>query len=192
MVYGPYPDIEALTQWFNTTIQAVPQILLFAIKDRTRITPGSPAEEKGVFTQETFAGVISYLNTVPEQLQSEIGHIVILKPFQRTHVLTNAVGLLLQHALDSPEQGGMGLRRVQWWAHHLNESSVNAAKKLGFQWEGILRFHRVLPKGRVTNPLPREDGRGGARHTASLSFCWDDWENGGREAIQKKMVLRKK
>lgn len=169
-----------------------PEVLLFAIKDRTRIVPGSPAEGKGVFSRETFAGVMALLNTVPQHLQTEIGHIVILPPFQRTHVQTNASGLLLQRCLDPPEQGGMGLRRVQWQANTYNLPSINAAKRLGFQWEGILRWHRLLPEGKgpLLNAKPRDDGLGAGRHNATLSFCWDDWENGGKESVAELMKLR--
>ena len=184
-------DIE---DFYNTAILASPQVLLFAIKDRTRIVPGTAAGAKGVFSQETFAGVMALLNTVPKHLQSEIGHIVILPAFQRTHVQTNASGLLLERCLNPPEKGGMGLRRVQWQANTYNIPSVEAAKKLGFQWEGVLRWHRLLPEGKgpLTNAKPRDDGLGAGRHNATLSFCWDDWEDGGRESVAKLMVLRKK
>lgn len=167
------------------------EVLLFAVKDKTRITPGSPAEQEGINTKETFAGVMSLLNTSADHRRSEIGHIVILKPFQRTHVLTNAAGLLLHYCLDSPEQGGLGIRRVQWIANHRNLPSVNAAKRLGFQWEGVLRWWAVLPEGKITEDKPREDDKGGARHSACLSFCWDDWVRGGRESVDSKMILLK-
>jgi hypothetical protein len=97
--------------------------------------------------------------------------------------------------LDSVVEGGLGLRRVQWQANASNVASVNAAKRLGFQWEGLIRWQQVLPMGKIGSEgagleregLPRAgwDGRewGPGRHTAMLSLCWEDWVGGGREHV---------
>jgi hypothetical protein len=72
-----------------------------------------------------------------------------LTPFpshsQRTHVLTHAAGTLMHRILDSPALGGLGLRRCQWFTTTLNNPSKNAALRLGFDFEGTIRAHRVLP-----------------------------------------------
>lgn len=57
---------------------------------------------------------------------------------------SNMVGLLLHYTLDLPERGGLGLRRMQWIADERNEPSVNAAKRLGYSFEGVARWDRVL------------------------------------------------
>lgn len=88
-------------------------------------------------------------------MMSEAGWICILPAFQRTHVNTHASGLLMHYILDSPLQGGLGLRRMQWKANSLNQPSHNAAKRLGFKEEGVLRAFVVLP----------ETGRGAARES---------------------------
>jgi RimJ/RimL family protein N-acetyltransferase len=67
---------------------------------------------------------------------------------QRTHVLTHAAGLFLHRFFDLPAQGGLGLRRVQWITTTLNQASQNAAKRLGFKEEGIVRAAKVLPVGK--------------------------------------------
>ena len=72
-------------------------------------------------------------------------------------------------------------------ANARNERSVNAAKRLGFQLEGILRWHRVLPEGKegdVAAVGEQADGKGPGRDTAMLAICWDDWGGVVREKIQ--------
>ena len=58
------------------------------------------------------------------------------------------MGLVLHRVLDSPAQGGLGLRRCQWFTNSLNVKSQAAALRLGFTHEGTLRNHRVLPLGK--------------------------------------------
>ena len=81
---------------------------------------------------------------------------------------------------------------MQWFANAANERSQTAARRLGFVFEGVLRWHRTLPTAKVsaeaekgTNEPP--DGRGGARHTALVRLCWADWAEGGRERVQTLM-----
>jgi RimJ/RimL family protein N-acetyltransferase len=108
----------------------------------------------------------------------------IIPAWQRTFVQTHASGILLKYMLSGPSEGGLNIRRMQWFANAANERSQAAAKRLGFQFEGILRWHRVLPPEKVG--AERDDGRGKARHSALLSLCWDDWQ---REAQEKLRVL---
>lgn len=125
--------------------------------------PGSdtPATEPEDYE---FAGTVSIINASADDLTAEPGWIVIFPPYQvsvqhvqfarqvltpqRTHVLTHAAGAVIHHILDSPEQGGLGLRRCQWFTTSLNLASQNAALRLGFTLEGVIRYHRVLPEGK--------------------------------------------
>lgn len=75
-----------------------PAHYVFAVIDKTR--PPSPEDEGEL------AGTISYINTSKVNLSSEIGVVIILPEYQRTHVTTNAVGLLLQYAFAPPVEGG--------------------------------------------------------------------------------------
>lgn len=149
---------------------------LFAVLDKT--APGAPA----------LAGTIGLLDTSPVNLSTEIGFVITLPAFQRTHVTSSAAGLLLRFALDE-----LRLRRVVWKANSLNVASVRTAERMGFRKEGVLRWDRVLAAGKT------EGGNGGGererdpkpgclgRDTVLLSLCWDDWEAGAREAVDAIM-----
>ncbi|KIJ62893.1 hypothetical protein HYDPIDRAFT_62566, partial [Hydnomerulius pinastri MD-312] len=83
----------------------------------------------------------------------EIGVLCILPAFQRTHVASHAVGILLKYAFALPrvtpsgetEGHGLGARRVHWYAHPDNEPSLRLAARMGLQREGTLRWSWVLP-----------------------------------------------
>ncbi|OAX31256.1 acyl-CoA N-acyltransferase, partial [Rhizopogon vinicolor AM-OR11-026] len=149
MPSGPFETEQEFNAKF---VQAIfhpdPGMVLFAIIDKTK-SP-TAADEEGAL-----AGIMSYIDTSSANLSTEIGFIVILPPFQRTHVTSNAVGLLLQYALESPSQGGLGLRRVQWKCSSVNVPSIRAAERMGFTKEGVLKWHRVYhggkDKGKVHN-----------------------------------------
>jgi RimJ/RimL family protein N-acetyltransferase len=160
--------------------------VLFAVIDKTRSGDTNPSSNP---TSANFAGIIAYINTSSVNLSTEIGFVIILPPFQRTHVTTNAVGLLLLHAFDLPPHG-LGLRRVQWKATPQNTRSVNAAQRLGFKLEGIMRWFVVFPasKARASNgggeregdPLPGTI----SSDLAMLAVCWDDWESERPRVLQ--------
>ena len=161
--------------------------MLFAVIDKT----GPPTAEDA---EGTLAGVIGYINSSVDHLLTEVGMAITLPPFQRTHVTSNAVGLMMQYALDPVEKGGLGLRRLQWQANSINAASRHVAEKMGFQFEGIMRWERVfrdavknvkasngkdVPKGANEQHLGRD--------TAMYAMCWDDWENGGRKKVEEMM-----
>lgn len=142
------------------------------------------------------AGVVGLLNTLAEHASTEIGFITIFRAFQRSHVSTHAIGLLLHYLLELPDSKsspygpGIGLRRVQWQAHADNKPSVRAAERMGFKLEGIMRWQRVLPIGKRGYDVPTERAGGDrkGRHSAVLALCWDDWElEGARELVRKQM-----
>ena len=122
---------------------------------------------------------------------------IVLNEFQRTHVASNAIGLLLQYALDPVEKNGLGLRRVQWGCASENRPSMRVAERMGFVKEGVLRWHVVhrdgVARGKVGNRkgLPKGGVEGDlGRDTVVYSLCWDDWEGGGREKVQAIMDRR--
>ncbi|KZO98213.1 acyl-CoA N-acyltransferase [Calocera viscosa TUFC12733] len=181
--FGPLLTLPAALQTYETIVRADPTTTWFAVLDKTR------PDDSGLGLEGAFAGDIGLLSASPAGSQAEIGYIMILPTFQRTHVNTHAVGLLLHYLLDTPAQGGLGLRRAQWKANERNAPSVRAAQRLGFRQEGVLRWHMVLPEGKE-GPLPREEGdgvKGPGRHTAMLSICWDDWMGGAREHVDGLM-----
>ncbi|KAG2119295.1 acyl-CoA N-acyltransferase [Suillus clintonianus] len=182
-----YPDLYDFIPWetFTDASDFVKKVIdsrvrpdgvaLYAVIDKTRTSP-SPS------SSANFAGIIGYMNTSPANLSTEIGYALILPPFQRTHVTTNAIGLLLQYALDLPPHG-LGLRRVQWMANSRNTKSIGAVQKLGFKLEAILRWDRIFvgSKASVTNGVKEREGDPcpGTIGTDSvlLALCWDDWES---------------
>jgi len=144
----------------QTRVQASPAVLVFAVLDKTK--PEAP-----------LAGLIGLLNTSANNLSTELGWLITLPAFQRTHVTNNAIGLLLTWCLDSPAQGGLGLRRVQYQSNPENAASVRKAEGFGFQFEMVQRFQRVVNKP-------------GKWDTAMYSMCWDDWQE-QREKVQAMM-----
>jgi len=184
LTYGPFLDFAELQEAFDDKFFRDPYTMMFAITDKTR-----SQDEETEGDASSFAGAIGLLNASPENSSIEIGHVLILPSFQRTHVAANAVGLLLGYCLEGPGGGGLGLRRVQWQAHASNARSIGLAQKMGFKLEGYLRWQRVLIPGKEGGE--RGDGRGRGRTDAMLSICWDDWEQEGvKEAVQKTMELR--
>jgi RimJ/RimL family protein N-acetyltransferase len=87
-------------------------------------------------------GLASYMRIEPEAGSIEVGAIMYSPRLQRTAAGTEAMYLMMKRAFDE-----LGYRRYEWRCNVLNEASVNAAKRLGFQFEGIFRQTHVL-KGR--------------------------------------------
>ena len=88
------------------------------------------------------AGVASYLRIEPAHGQVEVGGILLGAGLRRTRAGTEAIHLLMRHALDD-----LGYRRFEWKCDSLNEPSRHAAARLGFTPEGTFRNHMVV-KGR--------------------------------------------
>lgn len=190
--FGPYSDIvEFLTNLVENRIRKDPNDVLFAIFDKTK-----PSQSLNDSNSEagSLAGVIGFLNTSAPNLATEIGFVIILPPFQRTHVTSNTIGLLLNFTLNPPSPSqpeALGLRRVVWTANAANKVSIRAAERMGFTVESMLRWDRVLPLDREGNGLtlregdPKKEHQG--RDTAVLSLCWDDWEAGVKERVKEMM-----
>ncbi|KIW03415.1 uncharacterized protein PV09_05190 [Verruconis gallopava] len=165
---------EDFVKFYEENISSSLEECLYAILDKASIQDGRRSDE-------VFAGVISLTATNKSKACTELG-IIVFPAFQRTHVTTNAAGLLLMYALDPPSQGGLGLRRVEWQAHTENAASRRAALRLGFELEGILRWQRVVlanRRGIAVDELERRNGTKGesrGRHTAIYSIVWEEWD----------------
>jgi RimJ/RimL family protein N-acetyltransferase len=195
-----HPELHA---WFAITPKSLAEILyecerfrqdstdiVFAVIDKGTPDPVHP-DWGG-----SMAGTL-LLHTIPASLTAEIGWVVTFPAFQRTYVTSNATGILLRYCLATPgpspdaRHPGLGLRRVQWHANARNAPSVKAAQRLGFTMEAQLRWLRVLPDDvksagngkaiRAGDPAPERV----SRDDALLSVCADDWEDGGRELVQR-------
>lgn len=88
------------------------------------------------------AGMASYLDIQPASGVVEIGGIWFAPELQRTRAGTEALFLLLSHAMDH-----LHYRRIQWRTDARNEKSRRTARRLGFRFEGIFYNHMIV-KGR--------------------------------------------
>lgn len=197
LTYGPFASGAEYVTWYNEYLLNDSSTILLAIVLKagtvTRKDPATGETTTTEVAEGTFAGLCG-LVVQAERATMDMGQLLI-STFQRTFVGTHSNALLLHYCLDSPAEGGLGLRRVQWQANASNVASVDAAKRLGFHLEGVIRWQQVLPIGKVGSEgagldregLPRVgwDGRnwGPGRHTAMLSLCWEDWVDGGREHV---------
>ena len=85
-------------------------------------------------TDETPVGMASYLRTKPAAGVIEVGHIHFSPLLQRKRQSTEVMFLMMQRVFDE-----LGYRRYEWKCDTLNAPSRQAAKRLGFNFEGIFR-----------------------------------------------------
>jgi RimJ/RimL family protein N-acetyltransferase len=124
--YGPFVSREAFTSWLRT-MSASADPLFSAIRDRRT---GRVSGQASLMTIEPLHGSI------------EIGHIMLGLPLQNTAAGTEALFLMMSHAMDE-----LRYRRLEWKCDAMNGPSRRAAKRLGFAYEGLFYNHRVV-KGR--------------------------------------------
>lgn len=180
MAIGPFNNVDDFVESFiQGMVHPSNDICLFAIIDLTCSTTND--ETAGL------AGIALFSSTSPSNRCSEIGYIVFPQ-FQRTHVTTNAVGLMLQHAFDTKD--GMGLRRVSWQTSSMNIASQRSAERMGFTKEGVLRWTGVYPGGKRKQKQgngrelpPGDDENDLGRDTVVYSVCWDEWESGIKDRM---------
>ena len=146
--FGPWPDEVVFLAWLRNQAAAFDHIW-FALR---------PHQSKRA------AGMASYLDIHPLDGVIEIGGIWFGTELQRTRAATEALFLLLSYAMDD-----LGYRRMQWRCNSLNVKSRNAARRLGFRFEGIF-YNHMLSKGRN-------------RDTAWYSILDDEWPE-AREIIK--------
>src|SRR5438034_7525152 len=114
MTPGPYESEDEFIRGFMQGMSnSFIEMCTFAIIDKTR--PPSVEDDEGAL-----AGMVSYMCTSTTHLSTELGFLIVLPPFQRSHVTTNAVGLMLQNAFLPLDQGGLGMRRISWQSSSAN------------------------------------------------------------------------
>jgi len=104
----------------------------------------------------TADGWLCLMDIQPRNASIELGGILFSPRLQRTRASTEAMFLLMRHALDE-----LGYRRLTWKCNALNAASRRAAERLGFSYEGTLRAHIVV-KGR-------------RRDSAYFSILQEEW-----------------
>ena len=123
LAYGPFADQGAFAAWLEERARSEDP-LFFAIVDRA---------------SGAACGMASYLNIVPANGCIEIGHIWFARPSQKTRGATEAIFLMMRHVFDD-----LGYRRLEWKCNALNETSMRAARRFGFTYEGTFRQHMVV------------------------------------------------
>ncbi|KAF8067530.1 acyl-CoA N-acyltransferase [Lyophyllum atratum] len=171
--FPTYPDLLSFAE---DAIRSIKGNVLFAIIDKTK-------QEDDI--RAHLAGIIGLFYCSPTNRVVEIGPVIILPEFQRTFVTSNAIGALLKYLLDVPSEGGQGFRRVAWSANPANQASVTTAERMGFKKEGILRWTWCLPPGIAGKESGKERGAALGRDSVVLAICWDDWESGGKENVER-------
>lgn len=119
--YGPFAGIDE----FHSNLKQESDSLLFAICN------GGKA-----------CGHAALMRIVPENRCIEVGNVLFSPALQRTPAATEAMYLLARYVFDELHH-----RRYEWKCDALNAASRRAALRLGFQFEGIFRQHRIV-KGR--------------------------------------------
>jgi RimJ/RimL family protein N-acetyltransferase len=124
--YGPFPDESAFEQWLARFV-ADPELYTVTVVDQES---GQPVGCASFMRVDQANGVI------------EIGNIFFGAPLQRRAGATEALFLMMRHAMDE-----LGYRRLEWKCDAANARSMRAAARLGFTYEGTFRQHRIV-KGR--------------------------------------------
>ncbi len=124
--WGPFPDESVFEQWLARFV-ADPGLHTETIVDQVS---GRPVGSASFMRIDQANGVI------------EIGSIFLGPVIQRTAAATEALFLMMRHAMDD-----LGYRRLEWKCDAANARSMRAAERLGFIYEGTFRQHRVV-KGR--------------------------------------------
>ncbi|AYD47256.1 GNAT family N-acetyltransferase [Arachidicoccus soli] len=119
--------------------------------------------------KQEFAGSTRFYNIDLAFDNLFLGYTFYGSKFQGTGLNKHAKFLLFQFAFEE-----IGVERIEMRAHRLNERSIAAMKSIGCTVEGVLRKN-----------VPATDG--GRRDSVVLSILKEEWLNGGREMLQKKL-----
>lgn len=114
-------------------------------------------------------GTTSLCDYVPAQQRLEIGGTFYGRQFWGSHVNPASKNMLLAHAFDA-----LAVRRVAFRCDARNTRSAAAIERLGAQFEGVLRGHRVAPGG-------------GRSDTAVFSILSGEWPR-VRELLARRLA----
>lgn len=122
--YGPFNSYDEFHGWLEEISQSESDTLVYAILDTKTNIP---------------IGYCSYLRINPQHSSIEIGNLHFSKLLSKSTAATEAMYLLMREAFEN-----LGYRRYEWKCNALNAQSLKAAKRLGFQFEGIFRQCNVF------------------------------------------------
>lgn len=136
--YGPFASEDEHRSWLEAQAASEDPLFFAVVRDGSAV------------------GVATLMSIVPAHGTIEIGHIWLSPGLQRTPAATEALVLLMRHAMDDH-----GYRRLEWKCNAANDASRRAAVRLGFRFEGVFFNHQVF-KGRN-------------RDTAWFSILDEEW-----------------
>jgi RimJ/RimL family protein N-acetyltransferase len=116
----PPRDLEDLSAWIALKAKSEDPLFHAVIDRSTGIAGG----------RQTF------MRITPEHGVIEIGNILWGPPIARTRVATEALYLAAKHVFED-----LGYRRFEWKCNDLNAPSKRAARRFGFDFEGVFRQH---------------------------------------------------
>ena len=116
-----------------------------------------------------YAGSTRFYDIQPQNNMLQLGYTWYGEKFRGTGLNKHCKFLLLQFAFED-----LNMYRVEFRADARNERSIAAMKSIGCKPEGILRSHMWL-----------EDGT--RRDSIVLSILKEEWENGVKENLRKRL-----
>jgi RimJ/RimL family protein N-acetyltransferase len=119
--YGPFKNVQEMQNFYQKKSRNCEFFTVFDRKDKT------------------IHGILAIKYIIPEHKKCEIGHIWYAEKYQRTHVNTQAMYLVLCKCFDERKY-----RRVAWKCDKLNTVSSKCALRLGFKHEGIFRNDQLV------------------------------------------------
>ena len=159
--YGPFADAAAMRR----------HVALFAAQHDPMAWAVRPHATGAA------SGWLTLMEIYPSYAAIELGHIWFSPRMQRTRAATEAMFLLMRHAMDD-----LGYRRLVWKCNALNAPSRAAAARLGFVYEGTHRATQVV-KGRLRDTawFSMLEGEWPARRDAIAAWLDDaNWDHAGR------------
>lgn len=117
-----------------------------------------------------YAGSTRYYDIQLNNQSLQLGFTWYGIDFQGTGLNKHCKFLLLEHAFEK-----MNIERVEFRADNTNARSIAAMKSIGCKVEGVLRSHGLKPDGT-------------RRDSIILSILREEWENGVKEQLLKKLI----
>lgn len=145
---------DAIWEWLFTappSDRAAYRELLESMADNASIVPFAVVDE----ADGKAKGHLWLMEIRPEHGVFEVGSITYSPSLQRTRAATEAIYLCGRYGFS------LGYRRYEWKCNDRNEPSKRAARRFGFQYEGLFRQHMVV--------------KGQSRDTAWFSILDHEW-----------------
>jgi len=174
---GPYTSSQQFLEEFIQPLSFDNEYMVtYAIIDKS--LPPSPEDPDG-----QLVGMISYVDADDESYSVEIGFIIVTPEFQNRGIGTTAAALMVKHALDREEDGGLGLCRVEWHCSTMNTASIKTAHKLRFREIGVVEYERILPEAEARGKIGN-----GKSPRFPLARNYGDWLNKNHKSLGMKKL----